>query len=152
MLKILAEPTALLAGGLFLLSTSLPVQAEQMMRLDDATLDQVTAGAAAGVHLTGALDPLGTAATATGSLYSSSNVSGGVVGFGNQRSVVAYGLIVGVGVGASGTPGGATADAATAGVAEGDYTFVRQFNVGGVSRYGAFRGHATFALGLGLEL
>ncbi len=152
MLKTLAKPTALLAGGLFLVSTSLPVQAEQMMRLDDAMLDQITAGATAAAHVTGTLDPLGTAATANGSLYSSSDVLGGVVGYGNQRSVVAYGLIVGVGVGASGTPGGATADAATAGVAAGDRTFVRNFNVGGVSRYGAFRGSATFVFGLGLEL
>jgi hypothetical protein len=152
MLKTLAKPTALLAGGLFLISTSLPVQAEQMMRLDDAMLDQVTAGAAAGIQLGGALDPFGTAAAANGSLYSSSDVSGGIVGYGNQRSIVAYGLIVGVGVGASGTPGGATADAATTGAAIGDRTFVRTFRVGGNSRYGAFGGSATFALGLGLEL
>lgn len=145
----LATPSALVMAGLLLvgMGTAVSAQAEELLRLDDTALDMVRAGATAGLSLDGA-------ATSTGSLFSSSDYVLDLAGSGNQRSVVASGYVLALGIGASGTRGNATADATTGGSAVGDYTFVRTVNIGGGGGGGfsAFRGSVTAGVALGLEL
>lgn len=142
-----AMPAAVVLAGLLLAGTgaATSAQAEELLRLDDTALDMVTAGATAGVILGGV-------ATSTGSLFSSSDYVLEITGSGDQRSVVASGYVFALGIGASGTPGNATADATTGGFAIGDRTFVRTVTAGGGGPFGAFRGSVTVGVGIGLEL
>lgn len=124
--------TALVIGGLALAGGA--AAADQPLRLTDAQLDHVTAGQT-GVGGIGA-------ATASGDLFSRSfgnlnfnaTGTGGADGNIGQPTVEASSGVIytyGIGVGLD----GGTGAAATAVDAEGDRTFIRQYNFAGGGQY-----------------
>lgn len=149
MRKSMTTTKAAMLGGVAALALALPLtaaQAEELLVLDTAQLDTVTAAAAAGLALSGGVDVFGTLSAQTSSTFQAQSISSPAFSTASG-SIVSFGLAIG-GTGAN-TPTAAANSTVDAIV--GDRQYVYNFSRSGAGAGYAWAYDATYAFAVSSE-